>query len=72
MESNKAQIPSFDVLIEWAHFLGVSPDKVRAGSIEPQIERLLDEFNRLEEIDMANVEPSIIFPAMRELKNEEH
>jgi hypothetical protein len=70
MESNKAQIASHDLLLEWSRFLGVSPDKVRAGHIEPQIKRLQDEFNRLEEIDLINMEPSMIFPLMRELKNE--
>ncbi len=72
MESNKAKVPSHDLLLEWARFLGVSPDKVRTGDIEPQIKRLQDEFNRLEEIDLTNVEPSTNFLAMQELINEEH
>lgn len=72
MDPDKASMPSPDTLLEWARFLGVSPDKVWPGHIEPQIKRLLADFNRLEKLDLTNIEPSIIFSAMRELENEEH
>ena len=72
MDPDKASMPSSGVLLEWARFLGVSPDTVRPSRIEPQIKRLLDEFNRLEKVDLTNIEPSIIFSTMRELKNEEY
>lgn len=72
MELNKALMPSPEVLLAWARFLGVSPDTVRPGHIEPQIKRLLDEFTRLEKVDLTNIEPSIIFSAMGGLENEEH
>ena len=69
MECDNKPILSFDVLLEWARFLRVNPKNVRPGHIEPQIKRLLDEFNRLEEIDLTNVEPSTRFLTMQEMKN---
>lgn len=72
MDLSKEAMPSSNTLLEWAQFLGVSPSTARLDHIIPQVRHLLDDFNRLEGVDLTGIEPSIIFLVKRAFKDKDY
>ena len=61
MEQNEKSRLSQDILRRFAEFTGVELSEARLERIVPRVERYLEGINTLEEVDVSEAEPTIIF-----------
>ncbi len=70
MEQSKRPRLSQDTLRQFAELAGVKFTEARLERIVPRVERYLDDVNRLEEVDLSEVEPAVIFSTKQEGNDE--
>ena len=70
MEQSKTQGLSQEILRRFAEFARVKFSETRLERIFPRVERYLNEVDGLEEVDISEVEPAVIFSMKQEWNNE--
>ena len=66
MEQSERPRLSHDILQQFAEFAQVKFSESRFERIIPRVERYLEEVNRLEEVDVSEIEPAVIFSMKQE------
>ena len=66
MEQSEKSRLSQDILRRFAEFAGVKFSEARLERIVPRVERYLEDVSRLEEVDVSEVEPTVIFSMKKE------
>ena len=70
MEQSEKSRLSQDMLRRFAEFAGVELSEARLERIVPRVERYFEAVNTLEEVDVSEAEPAIIF-SMKQEGNDE-
>lgn len=70
MERSERPKLSYDTLRRYTEFARVKISEDRLERVMPRVERYLQDIDELDEVDISEVEPAIIFP-MKQEENDE-